>query len=63
MEQIKQAITNLEQSVLRLETAIHMTKKNTSQTNQEIETLKAVIRQTHDRIDKALIRYQQKEEA
>ena len=63
MEQIKQAITNLEQSVLRLETAIHTAKKNTSQANQEIETLKAVIRQTHDRIDKALTRYQQKEEA
>ena len=62
MEQIKQAITNLEQSVMRLETAIHMSKKNTSRASEEIATLKNVIRQTHARIDKALERYQQKEE-
>lgn len=62
MEQIKQAITNLEQSVMRLETAIHMAKKNNSRAQEEIATLKTVIRQTHDRIDKALTRYQQKEE-
>jgi len=63
MEQIKQAITNLEQSVLRLESAVHATKKNNSRAAEEIATLKTVIRQTHDRIDKALTRYQQKEEA
>ncbi len=62
MEQIKQAITNLEQSVLRLETAVHTAKKNNSRATEEIATLKTVIRQTHDRIDKALTRYQQKEE-
>ena len=61
MEQIKQAITNLEQSVLRLESAVHMAKKNNSRTTEEIATLKTVIRQTHDRIDKALTRYQNKE--
>ena len=63
MEQIKQAITNLEQSVLRLESVVHATKKNNSRTAEEIATLKNMIRQTHDRIDKALTRYQQKEEA
>ena len=63
MEQIKQAITNLEQSVMRLETAVHTTKKNSSRAFEEISTLKAVILQTHDSIDKALSRYQQKEEA
>jgi len=62
MEQIKQAITNLEQSVLRLESAIHTAKKNNSRSTEEIATLKNVIRQTHDRIDKALSKYQQKEE-
>lgn len=61
MEQIKQAITNLEQSVLRLESAVHAAKKNNSRTAEEIATLKTVIRQTHDRIDKALTRYQHKE--
>ncbi len=63
MEQIKQAITNLEQSIVRLETAVHAAKKNSSRTLEEIATLKSVIRQTHDRIDKALNRYQHKEEA
>lgn len=63
MEQIKQAITNLEQSVLRLESAVHAAKKNTSRATEEIATLKTVIRQTHERIDKALARYQQKGEA
>ncbi|MBQ3695549.1 MAG: hypothetical protein II938_01070 [Alphaproteobacteria bacterium] len=63
MEQIKQAITNLEQSVLRLESAVHAAKKNSSRTTEEIATLKTVIRQTHDRIEKALTRYQKKEEA
>ena len=62
MEQIRQAITNLEQSVLRLETAIHTAKKNNSHATEEIATLKSVIRQTHDRINKALERYQSKEE-
>lgn len=63
MEQIKQAITNLEQAVLRLESAVHTTKKNNSRITEEVATLKTVIRQTHDRIDRALTRYQQKEEA
>lgn len=62
MEQIKQAITNLEQAVMRLESAVHATKKNNGRTTEEIATLKAVIKQTHDRIDRALTRYQQKGE-
>ena len=62
MEQIKQAIINLEQSVLRLEAAVHVAKKNNSHATEEIATLKSVIRQTHDRINKALERYHSDEE-
>lgn len=62
MEQIKQAIKNLEQSVLRLETAIHTAKKNNTRATEEITTLKKVIRQTHDRIDKAINRFQANKE-
>lgn len=62
MEQIKQAIKNLEQSVLRLETAVHTAKKTNTRTTEEITTLKKVIRQTHDRIDKALSRFQANKE-
>ena len=60
MEQIKEAIKNLEQSVIRLEAAVHATKKNTTQTTEEIATLKNVIRQTHDRIDHALQKFHEK---
>ena len=60
MEQIKEAIKNLEQSVIRLEAAVHATKKNTTRTTEEIATLKNVIRQTHDRIDRALQKYHEK---
>ena len=63
MEQIKQAIKNLEQSVMRLESAVHATKKNNSRAMEEIATLKTVIRQTHDRIDRALTRFNQQEDA
>ena len=62
MEQIKEAIINLEQSVVRLEAAVHMAKKNNSHEIEEIATLKSVIHQTHDRINKALERYHIKEE-
>ena len=62
MEQIKQAIKNLEQAVLRLESAVHTTKKNNSLATEQIATLKNVIRQTHDRIDRALTRFHQQEE-
>lgn len=61
MEQIKQAIKNLEQSVLKLENAVHTSKKNAGHTAEEIATLKNVIRQTHARIDKALVRLNEKE--
>jgi len=63
MEQIKQAIKNLEQSVLRLESAVHATKKNNGRASEEIATLKNVIRQTHDRIDRALTRLNNQEDA
>ncbi len=62
MEQIKQAIKNLEQSVLRLETAVHAAKKKNGRSTEEISTLKAVIRQTHDRIDRAINRFQKRGE-
>ena len=61
MEQIKQAIKNLEQSVLRLESAVHTTKKNNGRTLEEIATLKNVIRQTHDRIDRAITKLNESE--
>ncbi len=60
MEQVKQAIKNLEQSVIHLEAAVHASKKNTIRATEEVATLKNVIRQTHNRIDHALQKYHEK---
>lgn len=57
MEQIKSAITQLEQAVLKLETAVHSTKKERSQANDKISELKMAIRRTYDRLEKALDSY------
>ncbi len=58
MEQIKNALTTLEQAVLKLESAVHSNKKENLRANEEIAQLKAVIRRTYDRLDKALTNYQ-----
>ncbi len=57
MEKIKNALTGLEQAVLKLESAIHTNKKEQNKNTEQINQLKAVIRRTHDRLDKALIDY------
>jgi outer membrane protein TolC len=57
MEQIKNALTGLEQAVLKLESAVHNSKKEQGKSQEQIVQLKAVIRRTHDRLDKALIDY------
>jgi hypothetical protein len=43
--------------VLKLESAIHNSKKEQGKSQAQIVQLKAVIRRTHDRLDKALIDY------
>ena len=58
MEQIKNALTGLEQAVLKLESAVHSSRKEQTHANEEIMQLKAVIRRTYDRLDKALTNYQ-----
>ncbi|MBE6446672.1 MAG: hypothetical protein E7021_04645 [Alphaproteobacteria bacterium] len=57
MEQIKNALTGLEQAVLKLESAVHTNKKERGKNSEQISQLKAVIRRTHDRLDKALTDY------
>ena len=58
MEQIKSALTSLEQAVLKLESAVHISKKERGRANDEIIQLKGVIRRTYERLDKALTNYQ-----
>lgn len=61
MEQIKSAITQLEQAVLKLETAVYATKKEQTQAVGKIAELKNAIRRTYDRLDKALDKYKKGE--
>lgn len=61
MEQIKSAITQLEQAVLKLETAVHLSKKEHTQSMEKISELKQVLRRTYDRLDKALDTYKKGE--
>ena len=61
MEQIKSAITQLEQAVLKLETAVYATKKEQTQAVGKISELKNAIRRTYDRLDKALDKYKKGE--
>ena len=63
MEQMKAAIQSLEQSIARLEIAVETSKQNNSKMSAEIASLKSVVKQTHDRIEKALTSFRQKEEA
>lgn len=62
MEQIKTALTSLEQAVLKLELAVHNSKKERGHANEEILQLKGVIRRTYERLDKALTNYQKGEQ-
>jgi exonuclease VII small subunit len=62
MEQIKSALTGLEQAVLKLESAVHSNKKEHLRSNEQIIQLKAVIRRTYERLDKALTNYQKGEQ-
>ena len=59
MEEIKQTIGNLEQALVKLETALHQTKKDKDQALSEIDELKSVIRKTYTRLDGALSAFHQ----
>ena len=58
MDKIKNAITSLEQAVLKLETAVHENKKERGVANEKIIELRLAIQRTYDRLDKAISTYQ-----
>ena len=58
MDKIKNAITSLEQAVLKLETAVHDSKKERGNANEKIIELRLAIQKTYDRLDKAITTYQ-----
>lgn len=61
MDDIKRAIGNLEQALVKLETALHQTKKDKSQALDEVTELKNVIRKTYSRLDHALTAFHQEQ--
>ncbi len=62
MEDIKNALANLETAVLKLETAVHQSKKTQTQTIEKVGELKDVVRTTYERLDKALTSFRQEGE-
>ncbi len=54
MEEIKEALKSLEQAVLKLETAVHVAKKEHVHAVEEVRELKSVIKTAYHRLDKAL---------
>lgn len=54
MDDIKTAISNLEKSVLRLESVLHQSKKDKEQAVSKVEELKGVIRNAYNRLDRVL---------
>ncbi len=54
MEEVRNAITRLEEAVVSLETAVHRIKKIHTQATERSDELKKVVRTTYDRVDKML---------
>ncbi len=61
MEDIKRAIGNLEQALVKLETALLQTKKDKAQALSEVAELKNVIKKTYSKLDHALTAYHQEQ--
>lgn len=62
MEEIKNALNQLEQAVLKLETVVHHSKKTQVQTKEQVVELKTVVRTAYERLDKALTSFHQESE-
>ena len=55
MDEIKNAVKNLEDAVLDLEAVIHSVKKNCQNKTEQTAILKTVIKKTYDTIDGMII--------
>ncbi len=62
MDKIKNAITSLEQAVLKLETAVHEQKRERGVANEKIIELRLAIQRTYDRLEQAIVNYRKGEE-
>lgn len=57
MEQMKNALNALEAAVIRLESAVHHSKKERVQAAEQVQELKGVIKTAYERLDKAVATY------
>ena len=57
MEQTKVALTALEQSVLKLEAAVHTSKKTQAQLAEQVLELKQAIQTIYERLDALIETY------
>lgn len=61
MEHLQKALKDLENAVIHLETAVHSSAKEKENQLQEISQLKEAVKTTYQRLDKALLSYQEGE--
>ncbi len=54
MEEVKNAMTRLEEAVVSLETAVHDVKKAYAHTTDKSNELKTVVKTAYERVDKIL---------
>ncbi len=54
MEDVKNAISRLEEAVVSLETAVHRIKKTHTQATERSDELKEVVKTAYQRVDKIL---------
>lgn len=59
MDQIKEALKSLEESVVKLESAVYGAKKVRVEAQEKVAELKQVVKNTYDRLDRALTQFKQ----
>ena len=59
MDQIKEALKSLEESVIKLESAVYGSKKARVEAQEKVVELKQVVKNTYERLDRALIQFKQ----
>ena len=58
-DQIKEALKSLEGSVVKLESAVYGSKKARVEAQEKVVKLKQVVKNTYERLDRALIQFKQ----
>lgn len=62
MDQTKTALTSLEQAILKLETAVHTSKKTQAQLAEQVAELKQLLKATYERLNQVIETYRKEAE-